>query len=347
MKKTLIGLLTVAFLAVSAWAQEARLKPDHPDRYTVVKGDTLWDISDKFLQNPWMWPEIWHVNPQISNPHLIYPGDTIALIYIDGRPLLTVERGPKQFKMSPGDTKLSPSIHVLPLGDAIPAIPLDEIDNFLSRSRILDAGQLEAAPHVIAAEGGRLVVGAGDFLYARGEFADDVPVYGVYRQGDVYVDPETEEVLGYQAMDIGTAKYRTLEEDIATLTVTRTTQEIRIRDRLLPHEERSIESTFFPSPPESDIEGVIMAVEGGVSQVGKLDVVILNRGDREGLKVGNVLAVYKHGVRVRDRVRGDTVTLPDERAGLLMVFRTFDKMSFGLILESDQPLSVSDKVRKP
>ena len=347
MKKTLLGLLTVSLLSLPAFAQEAQLKPDHPDRYTVRKGDTLWDISDKFLQNPWMWPEIWHVNPQISNPHLIYPGDTIALIYIGGRPALTVQRGPKPMKMSPGDTKLSPTIQVLPLGDAIPAIPLDQVDNFLSRSRILDAGQLDQAPYVIAAEGGRLVVGAGDFLYARGDFADAVPVYGVYRHGDIYVDPETDEVLGYQALDIGTAKYRALENDVATLTVTRTTQEIRIKDRLLPHEERSIESTFFPSPPEADIEGLIVAVEGGVSQVGKLDVVILNRGEREGLKVGNVLAIYKHGVRVRDRVAGDTVMLPEERAGLLMVFRTFEKMSFGLVLESDQPLAVNDKVRKP
>lgn len=347
MKKTLLGLLTASLVAFSAWAQEALLKPDHPDRYTVRKGDTLWDISDKFLQNPWMWPEIWHVNPQISNPHLIFPGDTISLIYIGDQPRLTVERGPRPMKMSPGDTKLSPSIHVLPLGDAIPAIPLDEIDNFLSRSRILDPGELDQAPHVVAAQGGRLIVGAGDTLYARGEFAGDVPVYGVYREGDVYVDPETEEVLGYQALDIGTAKYRALENDIATLSVTRTNQEIRIRDRLLPHEERSVESTFFPSPPDADIEGLIMAVEGGVTQVGKMDVVILNRGEREGLDTGDVLAIYKKGKQVRDRVVGDTVTLPDERAGLLMVFRTFEKMSFGLVLESDQPLAVNDKVRKP
>lgn len=354
MKKTLIGILAFSLVSLCVWAnstraEEAVLKPSHPDRYIVVKGDTLWDISDKFLQNPWMWPEIWHVNPQISNPHLIFPGDAITLIYLDGKPRLTVERGsePRSYKMSPGDVKLSPTVHVLPLGDAIPAIPLDAINNFLSRSRILNQGELERAPYVVAGANDRLVLGAGDALYARGDFTSDVPVYGVYRRGDTYVDPETSEVLGYQALDIGTAKLRVRERDIATFAITRTTQEIRVKDRMLPHEERAIDSTFFPSPPEQDINGVIMAVEGGVSQVGKMDVVILNRGEREGLEVGNVLAIYKKANRVRDRVKGDTILLPEERAGLLMVFRTFEKMSFGLVLESDRPLAISDKVRKP
>ncbi len=349
MKKILMGLIIIPFLSLGTWAEDVVLKSDHPDRYTVVRGDTLWDISEKFLQNPWMWPEIWHVNPQISNPHLIYPGDVISLIYLDGKPRLTVERGTesRSYKMSPGDVKLSPTVHVLPLGEAIPAIPLDAVDNFLSRSRIIEISELETAPYVVAGARDRLVLGAGDEMYARGEFGEGVPVYGVYRGGDTYIDPETDEILGYQALDIGAAKLRARENDIATLAITRTTQEIRINDRLLPHEERAIDSTFFPSPPEQDVNGVIMAVEGGVSQVGKMDVVILNRGEREGLEAGNVLAIYKKGTQIKDRIKGDTITLPDERAGLLMVFRTFEKMSFGLVLESDRPLAVDDKVRKP
>lgn len=349
MKKIFIGLVTSFFLSMLTWAEDAILKPAHPDRYIVVKGDTLWDISDKFLQNPWMWPEIWHVNPQISNPHLIFPGDAITLIYLDGRPRLTVQRGSESrtFKMSPGDVKLSPTIHVLPLGDAIPAIPLDKVDNFLSRSRIVEKGELERAPYVVSGASKRLIVGAGDDLYARGNFPDNVPVYGVYRGGDVFTDPESGEILGYQALDIGTAKLRARHNDVGTFSVTRTTEEIRIEDRLLPHEERSIDSTFFPSPPADEIEGVIMAVEGGVTQVGKMDVVVLNRGEREGLEVGNVMAIYKKGGQIRDRVKNEIIDLPEERAGLLMVFRTFEKMSFGLVLESDRPLAVLDKVRKP
>lgn len=346
MKKLLVALVAASFISLPTWAEEVLLKESHPDRYTVKKGDTLWDISGKFLQNPWMWPEIWHVNPQIANPHLIYPDDVITLIYLDGKPRLTVQRTPTM-KMTPGTVKLSPAVHVLPLGDAIPAIPLDAIDNFLSRSRVVSQEEMDDAPYVLAGANKRLIVGAGDDLYARGEFPNDIPVYGVYRRGDVYVDPETEEVLGMQARDIGTAKIRARKDDVATLAVTRTTEEIRVEDRLIPHEERAVDSTFFPAPPEADVNGVILAVEGGVTQVGKMDVVVLNRGEREGVEVGNVMAIYKEGEAVLDRITGDKVLLPDERAGLLMVFRTYEKLSFALVLEADRPLAVSDKIRKP
>ncbi|MGH1472019.1 MAG: LysM peptidoglycan-binding domain-containing protein [Cellvibrionaceae bacterium] len=341
MKKLFIGFIVVFAMNLPSWAQEAILRDNHPDRYTVVKGDTLWDISDRFLQNPWMWPEIWHVNPQIQNPHLIYPGDVISLIYLDGKPRITVERGNGR------TVKLSPTMHVTPLAEAIPAIPLDAIDTFLSKSRIVEPGELEAAPYVLAGGSNRLIVGKGDSLYARGEFADDIAVYGVYRKGDVFVDPDTDEVLGIQARDIGTVEMEALERDIATTSVTRTTEEVRIADRLLVQEERSIDSSFFPSAPENDIEGKIIAVEGGVSQVGKLDVVVLNRGEREGVEVGNVLAVYKRGQETKDRVTGEVVRLPEEEAGLLMVFRTFEKVSFGLVLEAEKPLATLDVVRKP
>lgn len=342
MKKLFIGFIVLLSMNLPSWAQEAILRDNHPDRYTVVKGDTLWDISDRFLQNPWMWPEIWHVNPQIQNPHLIYPGDVISLIYMDGKPRITVERG------NTGRTvKLSPTMHVTPLAEAIPAIPLDAIDTFLSKSRIVEPGELEAAPYVLAGGSNRLIVGKGDKLYARGTFADNVAVYGVYRKGDVFIDPDTDEVLGIQARDIGTIEMEALERDIATTSVTRTTEEIRIADRLLVQEERAIDSSFFPSSPENDIEGKILAVEGGVTQVGKLDVVVINRGEREGVIVGNVFAVYKRGQETKDRVTGEVVRLPEEEAGLLMVFRTFEKVSFGLVLEAEKPLSTLDVVRKP
>lgn len=341
MKKLIIGFVVLFSMNLPSWAQEAILRDNHPDRYTVVRGDTLWDISDRFLQNPWMWPEIWHVNPQIQNPHLIYPGDVISLTYLDGKPRITVERGTGR------TVKLSPTMHVTPLNEAIPAIPLDAIDTFLSKSRIVEAGELEGAPYVLAGGSNRLIVGKGDNLYARGTFADDVAVYGVYRKGDVFVDPDTEEVLGIQALDIGTVEMKAVERDIATTTVTRTTEEVRIADRLLVQEERAIDSSFFPSTPELDIEGKILAVEGGVSQVGKMDVVVINRGEREGVTVGNVFAVYKRGLETRDRVAGGVVRLPEEEAGLLMVFRTFEKVSFGLVLEAEKPISTLDVIRKP
>jgi len=344
MKKMLLTVLTVSLFSLFSWADSGLLKTGHPEEYTVRKGDTLWDISNTFLNTPWKWPEIWHVNPQIKNPHLIYPGDVIRLIYVDGTPRLTLER---TVKLEPGtDERLTPTIRVLSEADAITAIPLDRIDSFLSRSRIVGLGELEAAPYMLAGAEKRLVVGAGDRAYARGKFEDQTN-YGVFRKGDILRDPITKEVLGVHALSVGTIAVRDIQDDIATVAVIRTSEEIRLGDRLLPSEDRAVDSTFYPSSPENDINGLILAVEGGVTQVGKMNVVMLNRGDREGLVVGNVLAIYKQGELVRDRVTGKAVQLPDERAGLLMVFRTFEKMSFALVLEADRPLSTNDKVRNP
>ena len=349
MRRIQLGVLLLSFCwALTVWAQPV-LRDDYPERYTVVEGDTLWDISNRFLQNPWMWPEIWQVNPQIDNPHLIFPGDIITLIYLDGRPRLTVQRGESVASAGgrPGDIKLSPRVHVTPLDEAIPSIPLDMVDSFLSDSRIVSLAQLEGAPYALAGGENRLLVGAGDTLYARGSFIDDIPSYGVYRRGDIYVDPFTDEVLGVQAREIGAVRMRALERDIATTLVTRTNEEIRIGDRLLAQEERAIDSNFWPSPPGGQIEGRILAVEGGLSKVGKYDVVIINRGQREGLSVGNVLAVYKKSQAARDRIANTVVRLPEERAGLMMVFRTWEKLSFGLIMEAEFPISTMDVVRNP
>ncbi len=342
MKKYFIALSLALFVANLAFSQsEPRLRADVPDTYTVVRGDTLWDISATFLQNPWMWPEIWHVNTQIENPHLIYPGDVIRLIYLDGQPRLTVtnRQGPVM--------KLTPNARVLTAAESIETIPLDRINSFLSRSRVVTKEELEAAPYVVAGGDDHLIVGAGDNFYARGQFSVEEAVYGIYREGEEYRDPETRERLGIQALDIGSSELRTVTGEVGTLKATRSREEIRVGDRLLRQEERPIDSTFFPSPPAGEIEGVILVVEGGLTQVGKMDVVVINRGAREGVVPGNVFAVYKRGARIRDRIGGGRVQLPDERAGLLMVFRAFEKVSLGLVLEADQGLAVNDKIRNP
>lgn len=338
MKKTLLGIVAACTFAIIAIAAEAPFNEDVPDKYTVKKGDTLWDISEFYLRDPWLWPEIWYVNPQIRNPHLIYPGDIISLVYIDGRPRLTLERG--------RNVKLSPGVKVLPHAEAIPALPLEIINNFLSRNRIVTQEEVDAAPYVVAGHEKRLLSGVGDNFYARGQF-DETPAYGLYRIGKPYIDPETEEPLGIRAQDVGSAKLKTVDGDIGTLLATRTEEEVRVGERLFPHEERRLESTFYPSAPEDTVEGVIMAVEGGISQVGHLDVVAINRGEREGLTVGNVLAIYKQGEIVTDRVAKEKITLPDERGGLLMIFRTFEKMSYGLVLSADRPLAINDVVKNP
>ncbi|MEZ5530620.1 MAG: LysM peptidoglycan-binding domain-containing protein [Porticoccaceae bacterium] len=339
MKKALLGAIAACVIAVAAMAAEAPFNNNVPEKYTVKKGDTLWDISELYLRDPWLWPEIWYVNPQIRNPHLIYPGDIISLVYIDGRPRLMLERGSRNVKLSPG-------IKVLPHAEAIPTLPLDIINNFLSRNRLVTEEEAEAAPYVVAGHEKRILTGHNDDFYARGQF-DDTPSYGLYRIGEPYVDPETEEVLGIRAQDIGSAKVKAVDGEIATLMATRVAEEVRIGERLLPHEERPIDANFFPASPEGEVEGVIMAVEGGITQVGHLDVVAINRGEREGLKIGNVLAIYKRGETVRDRIAKEEITLPNERAGLVMVFRTFEKMSYGLVLKAERPLAVNDLVQNP
>ncbi|MFZ3203030.1 MAG: LysM peptidoglycan-binding domain-containing protein [Pseudomonas sp.] len=341
MRKSLLALL---LLAASGLAQaEVQLKDGHPDRYTVVKGDTLWDISGRFLSQPWKWPEIWHANPQVANPHLIYPGDQLSLVYVDGQPRLMLSRGESR-----GTIKLSPQVRSTPMAEAIPTIPLEAINSFLLSNRIVDTPEaFESAPYIVAGEAERVVSGAGDRVYARGVFDESAPVYGIFRQGKTYVDPDTQEFLGINADDIGGGEIIAEEGDIGTMNLARSTQEVRLGDRLFATEERAINSTFMPSEPSSEINGLILDVPRGVTQIGQFDVVTLNKGARDGLIEGNVLAVYKTGETVRDRVTGDAVKIPDERAGLLMVFRTYDKLSYGLILGANRQLAVMDKVRNP
>ncbi len=341
MRKSLLALLLVA---VGGLAQAAvQLKDGHPERYTVVKGDTLWDISGRFLREPWKWPELWHANPQIENPHLIYPGDTLSLVYIDGQPRLTLDRG-----ASRGTIKLSPRIRSTPMAEAIPTIPLEAINSFLLKNRIIDSpAEFQGAPYIVAGNAERVISGSGDRIYGRGQFQEDLPAYGIFRQGKTYTDPETKEFLGINADDVGGAEIVDIEGDIATLHLLRTNQEVRLGDRLFPTEERAVNSTFMPKAPEAEIKGVILDVPRGVTQIGQFDVVTLNKGARDGLEEGHVLAVYKTGETVRDRVTGEYVKIPDERAGLLMVFRAYDKLSYGLVLQATRSLSVMDKVRNP
>jgi hypothetical protein len=339
MKKMLLGGLFALAMAFMAHADVLALKGGHPDTYVVKKGDTLWDISNVFLKDPWRWPQLWHNNPQIQNPHLIYPGDTLNLIYVNGQPRLVLNRG--------RDVKLEPEVRSTPLDRAIPAIPLEAINAFLNRGRVVEPGVLSDAPYVLAGKDGHIVGGAGDEIYARGSFDEQNTSYGIFRKGDVFTDPDTGEVLGIQAQDIGLGKLLSLEKDVATLSMNRSTQEVRRGDRLLPEEERRINATFFPSAPQDDIHGKLLAVEGGVNQIGFMNVVVMGKGAREGIEEGNLLAIYKTGEVVADPLNGESVKTPDFRAGLLMVFRVFDKVSYGLVLRAERPLKVGDSVRNP
>ncbi|HKM36447.1 MAG TPA: LysM peptidoglycan-binding domain-containing protein [Thiopseudomonas sp.] len=339
MRKTLLALLLLATAAVQAQVQ---LKEGHPESHIVVKGDTLWDISGKFLSQPWKWPEIWHANPQVVNPHLIYPGDRLNLVYIDGQPRIMLNRGANR-----GTIKLSPQVRRAPMADAIPTIPLDAIQSFLISNRIINSKkEFSRAPYVVAGDAERVISGQNDRLYVRGKVREYAN-YGIYRQGRSYIDPVTKEFLGINADDIGSGEIVAVERDVSTMLLTRTTQEVRVADRLFPMQKHMIDATFVPSEPRRTINGVILDVPRGVSQIGQFDVVTLNKGARDGLVVGSVLAVYKTGETVRDRISGSSVKIPDERSGLLMVFRTYDKLSYGLVLYASRQLSVMDKVKNP
>ena len=333
----------LAMLLFSTWLQaaEVELKDGAPETYIVQKGDTLWRISGMYLSEPWLWPELWDVNTQIDNPHLIYPGDELYLVWIDGRPRLRMRRG--------RNVKLQPNMRVTPLDLAIPVIPLDEIGAFLRRHRIMSAGQLNDSAYVVAGAQNHLLSAPGDKIFARGYFPEGERAYGIYRAGDTYYDPITGELLGYQAQEIGNGNLiSSRKEDIQTLEVNRVTEEVRLGDRLLPMEERIIDATFHPRAPSSEIvDGFMIAVDGGVSQIGTMDVVVLNKGRREGIEIGQVMAIYQAGKLVEDRVVGDNVRLPDVRAGLLMVFEAFEKASYAIVLKAEWALAVGDKVKNP
>jgi nucleoid-associated protein YgaU len=281
--------------------------------------------------------------PGSKIPISFYPGDSLSIAYVNGLPRLTLDRG-----ASRGTIKLSPRVRSSPVAEAIPSIALKSIDSFVLSNRIVDKVEdFDKAPYIVAGDAERVLSGIGDRIFARGQFDPTQPVYGILRQGKVYTDPQTREFLGINADDIGGGEILATEGDVATLALQRTTQEVRLGDRLFSGEERSINLTFMPSAPKSQINGLIIDVPRGVTQIGALDVVTLNKGQRDGLAEGNVLEVMKTGETVRDRITGQPLKIPDERAGLLMVFRTYDKLSYGLVLTASRSLAVMDKVRNP
>lgn len=337
--KSLILVLSCALSMPLALADEL-LRADHPDQYTVVKGDTLWDISGRFLRSPWRWPDIWYVNPQIANPHLIYPGDVLELVYIDGKPQLRMRRGP---------LKLSPTVRSTPWDGAIPTIPVDAIGPFLTRPYVLDKDQLDSAPYIVDFADEHILGGAGQKAYVRRIDEAEPLKYEIVRPGGPYKDADTGEILGYEALYIGTSELQRTG-DPATVFINSTDLESVIGDRLIPAGEDKATANFTPHAPAQPVEGSIIAVMNGVSQIGQYNVVVLDRGAKDGLAPGTVLRVDQRGELIRDVVTPDSrdkVQLPDEEAGLLMVFRTFERVSFGLVMHASRVMHVNDRVRNP
>ncbi len=325
------------------------LNPRHPESYVVEQGDTLWDIAAMFLRDPWYWPEIWQINPQVENPHLIYPGDILSLAYLDdGRPVVELTRGSGPVQAGPTE-RLSPRIRSEAIAEAIPTIPYDTLRAFLSKPAILEPSTLDELPYLFAHQEG-LIGAAGRDVYVRGTNAPVGTEFTIVHAGDALIDPDDGDVLGYQGLYVGTGRVERTG-DPTTVYLTETTREASIGDYLIA-EEGVDPVTFFPTSPSEDIDGRIISVLDGVSMIGQFQVIVLNRGARDGLEPGDVLSVYQTGESIPDSTRNrgffnEEVRLPDELAGTTMVFRVFDRMSYALVMEATREMRVLDTVRNP
>lgn len=409
LNKILISFV-ILLLFFSANADELKLNPEHPGEYTVVKGDTLWDISARFLEQPWRWQEIWGVNPQIKNPHLIYPGDLVTLSFKDGRPVLNLERAGQ---VTVGrNVKLSPTIRSSENIKAIPAIPIDAIQQFLVWPIILEEDEMDDWPYVVSSYDGHLVASVNNTIYIRGMPEDsDIKEYSIYRKGPAYKNvkkdkDDEDEVLGYEAMYVGQAVMQR-KGDPASAVITSVDREVLVGDRLLANSGEDVSTEFLPSSAKIKVEGSILSVLtgisqlGGVAQIGQYQVVVLNVGENKGIEPGNVFGVFQNNFEVKDSIgmnkpktleeedtkrikferedanlfdrelsklvntiRGsiikfdkrfpkfanrktssETITLPEEHVGVMMVFRTFKKVSYALVMETSGPVHIFDTVR--
>ncbi len=392
MLKKALSVVAALLFSASVAAAGPEVRTDHPDTYTVKKGDTLWDISGMFLKNPWYWPEIWQANPQIANPHLIYPGDVISLVYIDGQPRLMVNGEPPASE--PAD--VGPKVRDEGEAEAIPPLPLASIRSFLSRPRVLTEDEYQSAPYVAAVEENRVIGADEQLVYAR-RFDADIAIgqkYSVVRPTVVYTDVPAgwfwqkdkrkverkawstsdqwhwslrewvsergAEKLGYEVVEIGSATVSRLG-DPATLYVTYTDMEIRKGDLLLPVEESPFPLNFYPhAPANADVGARVIGVSGSFDHAGPNDVIVLSRGAQDGVEVGEVYSIYQPGETIQDEVayprgtvrefvnpRDKKVTLPDEFTGHVMIFRTFDRISYGLVVNGVKPVFLGARLDAP
>ncbi len=337
----------------------SELAADAPDSHTVQRGDTLWDISKLFLRTPWRWPELWGMNlDQIRNPHLIYPGQVLVLVKVDGRATLRLAQDASPV---PGNTvKLSPRVRaeLLPNG-AIASLPLHLIGPFLNEAVVFDTDELARAPRIVATQEGRVIVSRGETAYVRGDLAG-ARDFRLFREPRPLLDPDSKEVLGFEATYVGSAEYvrdggmlptgdgKTSVVVPATFTITSTRLEAGVGDRLSPVPARDL-TAYAPHAPSAPITGRIVSVYGEAVRAGQNQIVALNKGARDGLERGHVLALWRAGAAAVDNTDGrrTVMRLPDERHGLLFVFRVFDRVSYALILSVNEPVGAGDRFTQP
>jgi LysM domain len=357
---------TAAMAEVSGTSMSVPLAENAPERYVVKKGDTLWDIAGVFLRDPFFWPEIWFVNPEIANPHLIYPGDVLFLSYVDGKPRVALEQA--------GAVRLSPEVRSQPLRDAIRAIPYDLLMDFVGRPTLLDSDQVRDAPYVVGMRDLHMLGSTANEIYGKGLGKPGPGArFNVVNVGEELRDPDDGDLLGYMGHWAGVGEViqtsgavvpgrRSVfkserEEELTHLRVLETGREIMQGDKLFPAVIEVGDDFRLAMPENEDLLGQVIAVVDGVSVAGKYQVVALNRGQRHGLRAGDALGVFYRGELVRDRYNRqnwsaftanyDAVRLPDERSATVMVFRVYERMSYALVMQSTQVIRVGDFVANP
>ncbi len=350
----------------------SELAPDAPDSHTVKRGDTLWGISSLFLRSPWRWPELWGMNMEtIKNPHLIYPGQHLVLEKKDGRAVLRAAGGANG-EPAMETVRLSPRTRSESLVDAISSLDTRAIEPFLAEPLIVEPGELSNAPRIVAAQVNRVMLARGDRAYARGP--NDAPIqddpsktlnFRIFRNATLLKDPETGEALGYEAQFVGKAmlvrgESRDDESMVngkkitsvvpATIDITLAKEEMRVGDRMLPEPVREFLS-YTPHAPASNVNGRVVSIYGSnaVVNASQNQVVVISRGRRDGIESGHVLAILQDGERLIDKTDPNrpTMKLPDERNGLLMVFKTFEKLSYALVLDIKDAVRVGDRLTAP
>ncbi len=329
----------------------SELAPNAPDSYTVKAGDTLWGVSSLFLKSPWRWPELWGMNlEQVRNPHLIYPGQVLVLERNGDRARLRMAGG------TSSDDRLSPRVRDVGASTGpIGSVPLRYIESFLTQAVVFDGDQLDKAPRIVAAQEGRVLMGTGDAAYVRGELGN-VRQWQIFQMPKPLTDPESKEVLGYEGVYVASADYEREGETNsrgetvpATFRITDAKMEVNIFNRLAPAPAPNYDP-YIPRPPSAPISGRIVSVYGEALNAGQNQIVALNKGARDGLERGNVLALWRAGATTRDpTVDGPAqkLRLPDERHGTLFVFRVFEKTSYALILDVKEPVGRGDRFTQP
>lgn len=343
----------VPFAVLAAPTSHCEFLPDAPDQHKVARGDTLWGISGKFLKSPWCWPEVWGMNrEEIRNPHWIYPGQIVYFDRVAGRLRLGTPAG----SAASTDGKVGGDVHIMPQvrtqklkADAISGIPAGAIEPFLSQPLIVEENELKDAPRIVATQEGRVYLGKTDIAYAMGEL-DEATSFQAFRPGKPLKDPETKAILGYEAVYLGTLKLSragTEVDEAHRLIVMSSKEEMGVGDHLIAIQPTPLVN-YVPHPPDRVVNGRIVSVYGGVTQAGQNQIVAINRGKTDGLELGTVLRLSRYGQIIPDRTNGRRpVKLPDEEYGTLFIFRVFDGMAYGLVMQVTDTVQVGDIVSSP